>query len=237
MLIDAHAHLNEPLLAGFVNSLEKIGGNISVYSNSVDLATSVWNIQASNRLEAVVPFVGIHPEIFSRSTNAKLSRESLDQMVEKVGELFYSASGIGEIGLDPNYGRADEQAYLLTRLLDYAEDSRLPISFHCRNTFEKILDTLSSHTIHGNLLFHWFAGSESDLKRLHDNGIYTSFGPSILFSKRMARLVETSDAEYILAETDSPTIFRSIIDHPTTPFIVSSVIFKMSLIRKVSFEK
>ncbi len=84
-------------------------------------------------------------------------------------------------------------------------------------------------------MFHWFAGSELEQGKIHDKGMFTSFGPSILFSRRLAGLVGSSDRGLILVETDSPTTFQSIINGPSTPFLAYSVAFKMAMILKMPF--
>jgi TatD DNase family protein len=185
----------------------------------------------------MIPFVGIHPEIFAKPENSNLDHSQLDGMISDLAELMKSAKGIGEVGLDLRYGQIDNQEYLLRGILSSAESINLPITFHCRETSSRILDILASYKLRQNILFHWFSGSESELRRLHDRGIYTSFGPSILFSKRMSDLVSSSEKRLILTETDSPTPFRSLFDGPGTPLLISSVALKMGLILKMMFRE
>jgi TatD DNase family protein len=211
--------------------------DLRVISDSVDLETSLKNIEISKKLNSVLPFVGIHPEIFQRPENANISNERMDSMLESVAGLLMFARGIGEIGLDSRYSQFSKQEYLLMKLLSLAETSNLPITFHCRETVSKILDEISSYSLANKMLFHWFAGSDSELRKLHEKGFYVSFGPSILFSRRMAGLVENSDTRLILVETDSPTNFRSIVDGPSSPFLTNSVVFKIGLILGMPFDE
>ncbi len=101
----------------------------------------------------------------------------------------------------------------------------------------KILQILTTFSLKGSVLFHWFAGSESELKQIKDRGYYVSYGPSILYSKRMGMLVEKSARDRILPETDSPTPFSSLTQGISTPFLISSVAFKIGLITKVNFDQ
>lgn len=237
MIVDAHVHLDHEALENFVEMMIKNDDRFAYFSNSVDYQSSLRNISLSERKSSVKPFVGIHPEIFYKPHSSDLTHSKLDSMIEDVGKLFPKAAGIGEIGLDKKYGQMDGQRYLLTSMLKLVESSRLPVTFHCRDSISEILDLLSSYRIRGNVLFHWFAGSESELRNVHDKGIYTSFGPSLIFSKRISALVGTCDLNLILAETDSPTKFSSLLEGISTPFLVTSVLFKMSLIRKVTFDE
>ena len=226
--------MNESVLAGFVQTLDAL--QLRVITSSVDPESSFRNIELGKQSDAIIPFVGIHPEIFKRPENERIQRGDLDIMTQEVANLLDSAEGIGEIGLDPCYGQQESQEYLLNNILSIAERSTLPIVFHCRETVPDILNALDSYRLRSNLLFHWFAGSEEELRKLHDRSIYTSYGPSIIFSKRMAGLVKFSNPDFILAETDSPTPFRSLHDGPSTPFLVNSVAFKIGLIVNKSFE-
>ena len=234
-ITDSHAHLNERELADFVGKLE-LFESLRVVSNSVDTSSSVRNLEIAVSSRSVVPFVGIHPEIFSRSEFANITNEELGGIVSELSRLVKKARGIGEVGLDPKYGRNEAQEYLLRQILSLAESERIPIAFHCRETASQILKLLDSFRLRQNLLFHWFSGSESELRRLHERGIYTSFGPSILFSKRMCELVRLSERNFILLETDSPTPYRSLFDGTSTPFMVSSVALKMASILGITFK-
>lgn len=233
-LTDAHAHLNESALADRA-SRESYLENLRVISNSVDLESSLRNIKISNNCNSIIPFVGIHPEVFARTEN--LSSSQLDEMIDSISLLIKNAKGIGEIGLDPKYGNMNDQSYLLDRMLSIAERTNLPVTFHCRETSSKILDKLGSYKLRGNKLFHWFAGSPSELSLLHERGFYTSFGPSILFSRRIADLVKLSDRNMILVETDSPTTFRSLVDGPSLPSFAWSVAFQIGLLLDASFSE
>jgi Tat protein secretion system quality control protein TatD with DNase activity len=66
--------------------------------------------------------------------------------------------------------------------------------------------------------------------------MYTSYGPSILFSKRLSRLLSRSDPELLLAETDAPTRFHSLTKEEGNPLLVASVYFKMAETLKISFD-
>ncbi len=188
------------------------------------------NLELAKECRSLIPFVGIHPEIFAKYPNLSIAREKLDEMVSKLARYAESAIGIGEIGLDPKYGQMELQEYLLKEILRLAETLRIPITLHSRETTSKLLDELSSYSLHCKILFHWFAGSESELGKLHGKGYYSSFGPSILFSKRIIELVKHSEPGLILTETDCPTIFRSLNESPSTPLLVSSVAFKLGMI-------
>ena len=143
-ITDAHAHLSESALSGFSAGLRYVDG-LSVITNSVDVDSSLRNMEISRSCNMVIPFVGIHPEIFARPENSNMSPEQLDGLTDHIADIIKNARGIGEIGLDPKYGQMENQEYVLDRILLLAESSGIPITFHCRETTLKILDMLSSY--------------------------------------------------------------------------------------------
>jgi TatD DNase family protein len=236
-IVDAHTHLDEEALVPFREHLRGLEDRFVIVSNSVDYASSLRNLDLSSAHGFLKAFVGIHPQIFASKENNSLEKSTLEGETSNVSALLPRASGIGEIGLDPKFGAMELQEGLFNRFLVLAEKTNLPISVHSRESVQKIMDMMSTTRIRGNVLFHWFVGTESELRELNARGFYVSFGPSILFSKRLSSLFSLSDPRYVLPETDSPTRFEAIAgSNPGTPFLVSSVIFKMALLCGKSFE-
>ena len=189
----------------------------------------------ARELDSVEAFVGIHPQIFAQ-THDLMPRAAIDSMVDEVQSLASAASGIGEIGLDPKYGQFEMQEYLLGKQLEVARSCSLPLTLHTRGTVANCLRMLSEYEIASPVLFHWFAGTEDELKKVHSHGYYTSFGPAVLYSKRLSNLVKVSDPSLILAETDSPLLLESISKETISPFMLASVIFALSIIKGVPYD-
>lgn len=232
--VDIHAHLDSGELEYFLTSHDQ--DSLTVVSNSVDVASSVKNLELAKKFRSVVPFVGIHPELF-RETQNRISKEEIDKLVNDIRRLVSLGKGIGEIGIDPGYGHMDGQKHLLKKMLEIAEKTNLPITLHSRGATSSVLDIISTHDLKSRILFHWFAGTVEELKRIHSAGMYTSFGPSIIFSKRMQSLVQLSDSRYLLAETDSPTKYKSLLNAPGSPVLVCSVIYQIGLLLNLSFDR
>ena len=240
MIVDSHAHLNEDALNYFVKMMASSYENesILVLSNSVDYDSSLRNLELARACRGIRAFVGIHPEVFSRESNKVPDKESLDGEVSQVSNLVTEASGIGEIGLDEKYGSSDLQEYLLEKMFAIAEHTRLPVTIHSRGSVSKIRQILETYDVKGNVLFHWFAGSDIELKELQEDGFNVSFGPSVLYSKRLSQLAKISDSKYTLVETDAPTRFSGITgEYPSTPYLTSSVVFKLALVWEFTFSE
>ena len=173
----------------------------------------------------VKAFVGVHP---SRA----METESLSWLEQDLRR----ASGMGEIGLDPKYseggpGRAQMKALLVQ--LELAQAVRKPIQVHSRNAERECLDALSGFTL-GAVLMHWFQG-EGLLQEVVQRGYYVSYGPSLLYSKKLQRMALRSPLSQILTETDSPVPFGPL-GGVHGPSLVPSVVFKLSELWGQRFE-
>ena len=236
MLLDSHAHLDESALQDFVQAISRSETEITIISNSINLESSLRNIELAKLSDNIIPFVGIHPDVFKQpSAGAGIRKAPLDTMIDNIRELAALSSGIGEIGLDPKYGSVTEQENLFRTMLTISESTGLPTSIHNRNSVSQILEILSTFDLKGSVLLHWFAGSEQELAQINDKGIFVSYGPSILSSKRMRSLVEKTRSDLLLPETDSPTLFTSLNHSVSTPFLIASVVFEMALIKNIPF--
>ncbi len=242
MLFDCHAHLDREELSTFLESFKAGKGShkFEIITNSVDQSSSVRNLQISKEIPSVHPFVGIHPQTFgfAGENGSKFEADHLEKQLERVGKLVKQASGVGEIGIDPKYSQIELQEYLFTKQLEIAEKERKPISIHSRNSVRRILEILDSYSLKKGILFHWFAGSEEELHRIQKKGYFCSFGPALLYSNKLKKLLKVCNSNVIMAETDSPLHVKHIdlLAHCTTPFDVGSVIFSMALNRNTSFE-
>ncbi len=239
MVTDSHAHLNDENLASFMRDYARRGErecSLTIVSNSVDQVTSQQNLRIAEVTNRVKAFVGIHPQVFLDPHFPK-ERERIDAVVSSLEPLVDSASGIGEVGLDETYGKFEEQSYLFSKMLGIVEENSIPVTIHTRGTLKECVDALSTIHLRSNVLFHWFSGSSEEIGKLHERGYFTSFGPSILYSKRMQNILKMADPRFILAETDAPLRLESVRpEFVATPFFVISVLFKMSLILGNGFE-
>lgn len=240
MVTDSHVHLYETPLTSFMGTYEEYESafpKFALVSNSVDPQSSSINLEIAKRSKNVHAFVGLHPQIFLES-KYKESTDNMENALNEIHGLSELADGIGEIGLDSSYGEYDKQIIVFNDMLELTEKRKLPVCIHSRNSLQDCLRCLSTYNITSNVMFHWFSGSADELNKLQNHGYYASFGPPILYSKRIQFVLGTSDPNLILAETDSPLPLESVSKgFITKPFFVSSVIYKMSQVLSCSFTK
>ena len=197
---------------------------VTCSENQETSSVALGQAEASPRI--VKAFVGVHP-------SQVLKERSLTWLEQDMRR----ASGIGEIGLDPKYsekwsGSAQMKAFLAQ--LEMAQTARKPIQVHSRDAERECLDALDGFAL-SSVLMHWFQGEEL-LQEVVERGYYVSFGPSLLYSKKLQRMALRSSHDRVLTETDSPVPYGPL-GGVHGPSLVPSVVFKISELWGAGFEE
>lgn len=230
VLYDSHIHLTDTEYDNFLPSILVTlkGMSIKACSVAVNNSTSSKALRLFGGKDIhniVYNFLGIHPQY---------ADENISQFEEMVGSNIHNIDGIGEIGLDPTYYNQDKntkakQDQVFTKMLTIAETYDKPISVHSRQSLDEILNVLSSYNLKKTCL-HWFDGSPQQLEKSLDMGLYVSFGPSLIYSKKKQGLLKLTDQRKLLIETDGPvrypSCFKNVITLPTS--VLMSVVRSMS---------
>lgn len=233
-LVDSHIHLSDPFYEkeiGFIiNGMQKM--QIKGCCVSVDYATSIRTLELSKKSSLILPFVGIHPQ---------MANHEIEPVLELINQNSNKLAGVGEIGLDKTYVNAKEdyerQEHVFRQFLSQAEKLEKPISIHSRKTLDEIYQILPSYSLKGVLL-HWFDGSKQQLKKAMDNGFYVSYGPVMVYAKDKQVLLENTDEDKILVETDGPVRFAKCFGlKPAQISFIPSVVFCASKILRKSYDE
>jgi len=223
--VDSHLHLQVSVASAYV-ALAQATQTLLVTCSEDRETSAVALGQAAAHPEAVRAFVGVHPSEALKSTSLSWLEQDLRR-----------ASGIGEIGLDPKYsdkGPGSAQMKTFLAQLDMAQATRKPIQVHSRDAERECLDALSGFPL-GAVLMHWFQG-EGLLQEALGRGFFVSFGPSILYSKKLQRMAVRTSKDQVLTETDSPVPFGAL-GGVHGPSLVPSVVFKLSEVWGLGFEE
>lgn len=228
--VDAHIHLSDP------EYNQKVGGVIedaqtsnvvAVVSNSMDLKTSVLSLQLAKEYSGIVyAALGIHPW----NIGHLLPNETQDtvDLISQIGTSNDRLVAVGEIGLDPQYGKSEEhhnlQLLVFDKMLRAAEKSNLPVIIHSRGSQSEVLGILPSYRLKGVLL-HWFGGSVELLPQIMDRGYYISEGPTSVYSDKTREIIKQVAINNLLTETDGPVRFSGPFKgRMTTPAFISAVV-------------
>ncbi len=239
LFYDSHIHLVDEQYSNFlphiITSMREL--RIGACSVTIDISTSrrAINLFGNANQDLVYNFVGIHPECGST--------KDYSEFEELVAQNRNSIDGIGEIGLDRSYTASNDNIYskqvdIFQKMLEIAEEIDKPVSIHSRGTLDEVLNLLHSYS-HLDVCLHWFDGTEQQLQRAMDMGLFVSYGPLIVYSQRKKKLLRLADRNRILTETDGPvrysSCFKNVTSLPTTMLV--SMLNAISHELKMTFEE
>lgn len=228
-LWDVHVHLavfDDPESV-VLAALERGFGLVGVTESGVEA-------EAGLRLRALNPagvrcFLGVHP---SRAEEVGVAG------VDSLSRHWDMADGVGEAGLDPKYSEVSPksaQMQVFKTQVEVASRTRKPLQVHSRGAEQECLDVLGGYSL-PSVLLHWFEGEERLSRALSGGGRFVSFGPAILYSKKLVRMASRCPEDAVLAESDGPVSFEAL-GGAGGPGLVPSVAFKLAEIWGRSFEE
>jgi TatD DNase family protein len=229
LLTDAHVHL-----ASYPDPLQEVEVAKKRGMRLVSVGVSVGEA-ASNLLirrqepETVRWFVGIHPSETAAPGDADL---------EGLAGFWEAADGVGEIGLDPKYSEVSPgstQMVIFRRQLDKADLLDKPVQVHSRGAEATCLEVLETYSLRAVLL-HWFEGEEMIQRAVSIPHSFFSFGPAILYSKKLSRIARKCPEETVLTESDGPVSFGPL-GGAKGPGLIPSVAVKLSELWGKSFDE
>ena len=230
---DSHIHLSDPQ---YVPEIDYILKQMEILKMkaccvSMDNENSLATLNLAKTSNHVLPFIGIHPEC---------ANDNLESMVNLIEENHEIITGIGEIGLDPNYIINDDfsrQIKVFETLLSLAEKYKKPVSIHSRKSLDKIFEIMTSYDT-SHALLHWFDGSKKNLSIAMDMGFYVSYGPVMIYANDKQTLLSKTDLSKILVETDGPVRFSRCFEMKSGQIsFIPSVIFCAAKILGKSFDE
>ncbi|HEY8419665.1 MAG TPA: TatD family hydrolase [Clostridia bacterium] len=206
MLIDTHAHLNDPVYKdNYKEIIQKLPAqNVErIICASYDKTSSKEAQRIAGEFDIVYYSVGMHPH------HAK-------EFVKDDLKFFQSFAidsklvAYGEIGLDYHYDfspvEAQKTAFLYQ--LELAHSLGLPVIVHCREAYDdtlKILDDHKEFTQNG-ILVHCYSGGLSYAREILRRGFYLSFGGAITYKNNQTayEVLTNITLDKVVLETDCP---------------------------------
>lgn len=145
---------------------------------------------------------GVHPQA------------AADWRPELAGELLRLAAdertvAIGEVGLDGQVGPdMANQELVFRRMIGVARETGRPLLLHMRRATGKVLEVLhSERAFEVGGIAHAYSGSLETAKVLIDLGFALGIGGVVTYpGSRLAGVVATLPAEWLVLETDAPDL-------------------------------
>lgn len=207
MIIDSHAHLNDPnlyLRAQEIYDGMEQNGLAAIVNVGYDEESSFSAVELAHKYDKFFAVVGLHPHDASKS-----SADLFDKFRDLAA--FNKVLAIGEIGLDFHYDLSprDVQAKVFIEQLELAYSLRLPTVIHLREGYgvmENLLKENAKYLSYG-ILLHCFSGSKEYMEMLSSRyDAYFSFGGAITFRNATDKpdIVRACPVDRMLLETDCP---------------------------------
>jgi TatD DNase family protein len=205
MLIDSHAHLQDPHFSkdlSLVLKRARRSGVESMICISDRIESSYGALRLASSIPDITAAVGIHPH--HADTWTRQVSSELESLASPPGVV-----AIGEIGLDhywPGYD-ADQQVECFIEQARLAAKLDKPIVIHCRDAYETLIDVLSADSsLPHRGVIHCFGGTADQAQRLTRLGYHLGIGGSITYpsSADLRGLVGTMGLNRMLIETDAP---------------------------------
>ena len=202
MFVDSHAHLTGHTVTDHVvEMLER------AKQHQVKAIVNVCTDQAS--LEKGLSLVKRHRWVFNAAA-------ATPHDVEKIGDSFFpivarfaregGLIAIGETGLDYHYEHSpkDLQKEHLARYLELAQETKLPLIFHCREAFQDLFEMTEGKEIAAVL--HCFTGTMEEAQKCVARGWMVSLSGIVTFKNSLAlrEVAKYIPLNQLLIETDTP---------------------------------
>ncbi len=207
IFFDSHCHLDDIIFnPDFKDVLGRAFDSkvLRMIVVGVDEATSHRAVYlAKKHSEVLYATVGFHPH-----NVAKCSHEALDRLIKAAKHSKVVAWG--EIGLDFNrmYSERNQQEFWFTMQLRIADDLKMPIILHERDTEGRLIEILEDNTNPLRVaVVHCFSGNRYEMERYLEMGFYIGVTGmiSVLGRGKLLRdLVKYIPSNKLLVETDAP---------------------------------
>lgn len=223
-LIDIGANLTDPMFVGIYNSSQKHQNDfeqmldrasergvekIIITGGTLDESRKALSI--AQKHENLYSTVGCHPTRCNEFIKYEKGPGAyLEELREFACQDKKKVVAIGEIGLDYDrlhYCSKDIQKIYFEQQLSLAEDTKLPLFLHNRNSIDDFIEILqrNEHKFQSGCgVVHSFDGSSKDLERILKLGLYIGVNGCSLKTQQNLDNSRLIPADRLLIETDCP---------------------------------
>ena len=235
-LFDSHCHLDDRRYKKDIDEVLKRAENAGVVSAMIVGVTensSAKAVAIAESHDGLYASVGIHPH------DAEECSESVLKFLKDLAGNS-KVKAWGETGLDFNrmFSPKDVQEKCFIRQLEVADELKLPMIFHERDSngrFLDILKTYSSSVRKG--VVHCFSGNKTELEEYLKLGFYIGITGILTIKGRgegLRKLAQIIPVDRILVETDAPYLTPAPEKNKirrNEPAFVRSTLLKLAEVR------
>jgi len=203
MLVDSHAHLDDPAFAADLPAVLDRAREAGVER----IVTIGTGLESSRRARAIAES---RPEVYF-SPGIHPHEADHPGEVDALGELAAHprAVAVGETGLDyvKNYSSVPNQKALFVKHLEIALEADKPVSIHCREAHADAYAILRAHApLRG--VIHCFSGTWADAERYLSLNFYLSIAGPVTYPSAQALrdVVGQIPLDRLMIETDCPLL-------------------------------
>ncbi len=205
MITDTHTHLFSDDFNSDLDQLLGAAFNLDIqrfFMPNIDSGS----IEAMLAVEQKYPgkcfsMMGLHP--CSVKENWK---EELKIVEEWLAKRKFAA--VGEMGIDLYWDKTflEEQKKVFIRQVELANDYKLPIVIHTRDSFDVAVELLQkTKKLEPCGIFHCFTGNVEQAKKVIDMGFYLGIGGVVTFKNGgLDKVLPEINMKHIVLETDAP---------------------------------
>jgi len=204
-IIDTHNHIYLPefdLDRDEVIQRSLAAGVRRIMMPNIDSSSMAPMLDCEQQFPGIcLPMMALHPT--SVKENFRTELVAVEKALKE--QKYY---GIGETGIDLYWDKTflNEQVISFRRHLELAEEYRLPVIIHARESLELIINELHDfgpERVKG--IFHAFPGNAADARRVTGMGFMIGIGGVVTFKNgRQAEAAIAAGVSNIVLETDAP---------------------------------
>src|SRR5689334_14880192 len=203
MLVDSHAHLDDPAFAADLPAVMDRAREAGV-ERIVTIGTGLDSSRRAREIAESRPDVWFSPGIHPHEADNPGDVEALRPLA-----AHPRAVAVGETGLDyvKNYSSVPNQKALFVKHLEIALEADKPVSIHCREAHPDALAILRAHApLRG--VIHCFSGTWADAERYLSLNFYLSIAGPVTYPSAQALrdVVGQLPLDRLLIETDCPLL-------------------------------
>ena len=210
MLIDSHAHLDDPKYDQDRESMfqrAQESGVKFIINVGFDLAASRRSVDLAEKYDFIFAAVGIHPH------DAQGADEATWVEIKKLA-AHKKVVALGEMGLDyyRNLSPKETQRKVFSTQINLAKELNKPIIVHDREAHGEVMEILKKEKAPETIgVLHCFSGSWEMAQECIKMGFYISIAGPVTFQNapNLQEIAAKVPLDRLLVETDSPYLTPS----------------------------